>query len=336
MKAGLRIWLSSVMRSHRGTARNRFQLEVWWLRAVPEGHRGRCRVLPGARVDRRPRRRRPRRPASTSRRSARQILDHKESMAFDWAWEEGTHRDQREFKIVQSSPSIFWQGRFDDAPFRTWAVEFATALMGMDLQFWYDQFLAKPPHKSVRHPVAPGRGLLGPQPRRPRDHLLDAVPRRRRVERVHALHRRRPPRRRAPAPRTPPRSQATSSSASPDESRAVAVPISVGGVTFHHSKTPHMTTPNVTGAWRRILTQHLCAVGCAEEGDHYPWKVTVNQVTGEVDDPGVPVTDPRRGPRGRAGRARPDRARGPGRPRRASTAPARRSSACSPCAAASW
>ena len=42
-----------------------------------------------------------------------------------------------------------------------------------------------------------------------------------------------------------------------------------------------MTTANTSGSWRRILTQHLKAVGVAGEGDHYPWKVYVNQITGE-------------------------------------------------------
>jgi hypothetical protein len=30
------------------------------------------------------------------------------------------------------------------------------------------------------------------------------------------------------------------------------------------------------------LTQHLRQVGAGDEGDHYAWKVYVNQVTGEV------------------------------------------------------
>ena len=67
----------------------------------------------------------------------------------------------------------------------------------------------------------------------------------------------------------------------PDESRAVACPVRVGAVTFHHSKTPHMTGVNSSGTWRRILTQHLRAVGAPGEGDHYPWKVYVNQFSGE-------------------------------------------------------
>ena len=52
-------------------------------------------------------------------------------------------------------------------------------------------------------------------------------------------------------------------------------------MTFHHSKTPHMTTGNETDAWRRILTQHLKVEGTEGEGDHYPWKIWVNQFTDE-------------------------------------------------------
>ena len=72
----------------------------------------------------------------------------------------------------------------------------------------------------------------------------------------------------------------------PDESEVVvACPISVGSVTFHHSKTPHMTPANETDQWRKILTQHLKVVGTEGEGDHYPWKFWVNQFTGETVRP---------------------------------------------------
>jgi len=53
------------------------------------------------------------------------------------------------------------------------------------------------------------------------------------------------------------------------------------GVLLWWNVTLHMTTPNVTDSWRRILTQHLKAVGVTGEGDHYPWKVYVNQISGE-------------------------------------------------------
>ena len=43
------------------------------------------------------------------------ILEKKESMAFDWAWEEGTPKEERAFKIVQSSPTLFFPELNDDA-----------------------------------------------------------------------------------------------------------------------------------------------------------------------------------------------------------------------------
>ena len=67
----------------------------------------------------------------------------------------------------------------------------------------------------------------------------------------------------------------------PDESRQVVCPLRKGGVTFHHSKTPHMTNANQSESWRRALTQHLRVAGSEGEGDHYPWKIYVNQATGE-------------------------------------------------------
>ena len=115
------------------------------------------------------------------------------------------------------------------------------------------------------------------------------------------------------------------------------VPAELGGVTFHHSKTPHMTPANTTDSWRRILTQHLKLVGVEGEGDHYPWKVYVNQATGERTVPGDAMTDDRRASRaleaGRLAMAQaPRRSRAPPI---ASTRPRRRSSCCWPRKAAS-
>ena len=70
-----------------------------------------------------------------------------------------------------------------------------------------------------------------------------------------------------------------------DESRAVICPISRGDVTFHHSKTPHMTNANTSQTWRKAVTNHMQMVGAGGEGGHYPWKLYVNQRTGEVTVP---------------------------------------------------
>ena len=208
-----------------------------------------------------------------------EIIDKKETLAFDWAWEKGQSKDEREFKILQSSPTRFWP-EFNHAKFRLWAIEFASALVGQDLEFWYDQFLAKPPKKSAPtywhqdegywgrnldergitcwmpfHDVNEQNGCM---------HFIDGGHKDGVLEH-----------------KQPDNVQSDLLYCEPDESRAVACPIQKGSVTFHHSKTPHMTTANNTDQWRRILTQHLRVVGSEGEGDHYPWKIYVNQFTGD-------------------------------------------------------
>jgi ectoine hydroxylase-related dioxygenase (phytanoyl-CoA dioxygenase family) len=72
------------------------------------------------------------------------ILAQKDVYALDWAWEKGKSLADRDFKIVQSSPTLIWP-QFASARFRVWSIAFASALMRRDMEFWYDQFLGKPP-----------------------------------------------------------------------------------------------------------------------------------------------------------------------------------------------
>lgn len=212
-----------------------------------------------------------------------EILENLDTMAFDWAWEKGTPREARDFRIVQASPTRHWP-EFNDAPLRHWAIAFGGALMGQPLEFWYDQFLAKPPGRSAPtlwhqdegywgrnlddrgitcwmpfHDVDVGNGCM---------HFLDGG---------HKL---------GVLPHYRPEHIASDLlSCDPVEGTVVSCPIELGDVTFHHGKTPHMTPANTSAAWRRILTQHLRVVGVKGEGDHYPWKVYVNQFTGESATP---------------------------------------------------
>ncbi len=213
-----------------------------------------------------------------------EILANLDGMAFDWAWEKGTPRDAREFKIVQASPTRHWP-ELHAARFRTWAIEFAGALLGQPVEFWYDQFLAKPPGRSAPtewhqdegywgrnleergitcwmpfHDVDVGNGCM---------HFYD------RGHRLGVLPHRRPDHLQSDLLCCDP----------PPGGTVVPCPLAFGGVTFHHGKTPHMTPANTSTQWRRILTQHLRVVGSKGEGDHYPWKVYVNQFTGEEHTP---------------------------------------------------
>ena len=176
--------------------------------------------------------------------------------------------------------TLLWPRQFREAPFRVWAVQFGSALMGREMEFWYDQFLAKPPTTGA--PIywhqdeaywgrnLDDKGITCWMPFHDVDeldgcmHFIDGGHKDGVLEH-----------------RQPEHIKSDLLCCSPEESRAVACPIAVGTVTFHHSKTPHMTTPNRSDHWRRALTQHMQAPGSGWEGDHYPWKVYVNQVTGE-------------------------------------------------------
>lgn len=205
-----------------------------------------------------------------------EILEHRDSMARDWAWSEGVPVEAREFKIVQSSPTLFWP-ELNRSPLRKWAREYASSLLGREVEFWYDQFLAKPPRRSSATYWHQDEGYWGRNldecgitcwtPFHDVDvvngcmHFVDGGHREGVLEH-----------RRAPGV------QSDLLYCEPDESRMVACPLGLGSVTFHHGKTPHLTPPNQSDTWRRALTQHFKAVGAAGEGDHYPWKVHVEQI----------------------------------------------------------
>jgi phytanoyl-CoA hydroxylase len=219
-------------------------------------------------------------PADLAQLEARcdNIIANKEQLAYDWAWQQGESRGEREFRILQASPS-HESDEFDDAPWRTWAIEFASALMGFPVEFWYDQFLAKPggiglPTEWHQDEAYWGRnlddiGITCWMPFHDVDvsngcmHFIDGGHR----DGVIAHER-------------PAHIKSDLLLCHPDHTRALACPLKLGGVTFHHSKTPHMTTGNSTNSWRRVLTQHLRQRGGPDEGDHYPWKVWVDQSTG--------------------------------------------------------
>ena len=206
------------------------------------------------------------------------LIDEKERLANDWAWDEKESLEQRSFRIIQSSPSFVWRDIAKTA-YRQWLIGFGSALMGREMGFWYDQFLAKPPTISTPTYWHQDEGYWGRNlddkgvtcwiPLQDVDatngcmhfidggHRLGVLPH----HRVEGM-------------------QSDLLTCEVDEARAVVCPIRRGDVTFHHSKTPHMTNANTGKALRKAVTNHMQAPGAGGEGDHYPWKVTVNQGIG--------------------------------------------------------
>jgi phytanoyl-CoA hydroxylase len=212
-------------------------------------------------------------------RRCERLLDERERLANDWAWDEAESLEERSFRIVQSSPSFVWRD-IARARYRLWLTAFAEGLMRRPLEFWYDQFLAKPPRRSV--PTAwhqdegywgrnlDDRGVTAWIPLQDVDptngcmHFIDGG------HRLGVL-----PHHRVPG------MQSDLLTCEVDERLVVACPIRRGDVTFHHSKTPHMTPANTGTGWRKAVSNHLQALGAGGEGDHYPWKITVDQRIGQ-------------------------------------------------------
>jgi ectoine hydroxylase-related dioxygenase (phytanoyl-CoA dioxygenase family) len=207
------------------------------------------------------------------------ILEKKEKLAFDWAWRKGRTLAEREFRIVQGMPSLVWP-QIASAPFRVWALAFGAALLGRPVEFWYDQYLAKPPRDGASTPWHQDEGYWGRNldergvtcwlPLQDVDarngcmHFID------RGHKGGVLEHRKLP-----------ELQSDLLACEPDVARCVPCPIRAGSVTFHHGKTPHMTPANRSDGWRKAVTTHMRVAGSLGEGDHYPWKVYVNQITGE-------------------------------------------------------
>jgi len=207
------------------------------------------------------------------------IVEKRHKLAFDWAWEKGTPRDRRQFRIVQGSPSRVWPG-INDMRFRRWMNDFSSKLLGKPVEFWYDQYLAKPPFEGAELYWHQDEGYWGRNldergitcwlPLQDVDvangcmHFIKGGHRNGVLQHFQPDH-----------------IQSDLLYCKPDISQSIGCPLSVGSVTFHHGKTPHMTPANRTGEWRRAVTTHMRVIGSEGEGDHYPWKVYVNQVTGE-------------------------------------------------------
>jgi hypothetical protein len=212
-----------------------------------------------------------------------QLIDRKEEIAFDWAWAEGESRDARSFRIIQSKPEFVWP-EVDAQPYRQWLVEFASGLMERPMAFWYDQFLAKPPGRSVptywhQDEGYWGRNLLNKGitcwiPLHDVDasngcmHFIDRGHRDGIIEHCHVTG-----------------VQSDLLTCAVDEARLVVAPLKRGDVTFHHSAMPHMTTANVSSRYRKAISNHIQAADSKGEGDHYSWKLSVNQFSGERNVP---------------------------------------------------
>ena len=207
------------------------------------------------------------------------VLEKKDQIAYDWAWDKNESKENRSFRIVQSSPSLVW-AEADEAAYRHWLVRFGSDLTGLKLEFWYDQFLGKPPGKSAPTYWHQDEGYWGRNLRNkgitcwiP---LIDVDARNGCMHFIDGGHKGDVLRHRSVEGMA-----SDLLTCDPDEAKMVVCPIRRGSVTFHHSNMPHMTTANVSDKWRKAVSNHMQEIGAGGEGDHYPWKFYVNQKTGK-------------------------------------------------------
>lgn len=206
--------------------------------------------------------------------------------ANDWDWRRDEPLEKREWRIVQAGvDKVFpW---IVTSRFRTWAARFGGLLMNQDMEFWYEQFLGKPPGIGAATPWHQDEAYWG---RTLRDKGITCWTAFHHVGPENGcMHFVRGGHKQLLEHRNPPQMSSDLLVCDiPSDAEVMACPIDAGSVTFHHSNTPHMTTANSSNAWRLVLTQHFRNPACKDlPEDNYPWRVHVNQRTGaRVQEPG--------------------------------------------------
>ena len=71
--------------------------------------------------------------------------------AKDWDWRRGEPLEKRAYRIVQSAVDRHYPWLVTSR-FRTWAAQFGGLLMHQEMEFWYEQFLGKPPSTGAPTP----------------------------------------------------------------------------------------------------------------------------------------------------------------------------------------
>ncbi|HEY0687349.1 MAG TPA: phytanoyl-CoA dioxygenase family protein [Steroidobacter sp.] len=200
--------------------------------------------------------------------------------ANDWDWRRGESIENRSFRIVQSGVDRHFPW-LQTSRFRAWAAWFGAALMRQEMEFWYEQFLGKPPGTGAPTPWHQDEAYWG---RSLRDRGVTCWTAFHSVGPENGcMHFVRGGHRQLLEHVNPPEMASDLLVCRiPEASEVVACPLEPGCVTFHHSMTPHMTTPNISDRWRLSLAQHFRNPICKQlPEDNYPWRVHVSQRSGK-------------------------------------------------------
>lgn len=167
--------------------------------------------------------------------------------------------------ILQGMLELVWLDWHQTAWHR-WTHDFAQALHGAAIDFWYNQLLLKPPRGGLAATWHQDEAFFrdaGPDLLVSAWLTLDDVDAEGGCMHFEDFGHREGIRRVLGVDGSPAEAEAAV-----DPARVVAVPLRAGGMTFHSGKTPHMTLTNRTDRWRNVVIQRFTVHGVPRPTGH--------------------------------------------------------------------
>ena len=197
-------------------------------------------------------------------------------------------KDQpQEFNILQVAGSKYFPHLKNNRALN-WVRAISCFFMSQEIDFWFDQFLIKPPHNNHETPWHQdeaywGRALSNkaitawiPLQNVNKDNGCMHFVSNCHNKDIFKHHR-------------PQNIKSDLLCCDINNNYIIECPIKRGSITLHHVRTPHMTTKNNSDFYRKALCLHLKNPNVTGEGELYPWRVYVNQTNSEGKDVKSPL-----------------------------------------------
>lgn len=196
------------------------------------------------------------------------LSDPAEFNIYDWAQRKDEVKLGK-YKIIQVGASRYFPALLTSNIFQ-WIRMMSADLMQQEIDFWFDQFLIKPPESQQITPWHQDEAYWG---RALTDKALTCwIP-------LHDVDLNngcicyaRAKHRKSILPHYHPSEfKSDLLTCNVNDSELVYCPIKRGSLIFHHCRTPHMSTMNNTKTWRKALSVHLKNPNVSGAGELYSW-----------------------------------------------------------------